>query len=86
MECTFVHFQSDLMNISVIKNMHFFRSHFKPLHQSKCCGALIDNRAGVQMFVSGDKEIETKMNLRYSLKDFFGGQCTVGYVYKITPY
>ena len=67
------------------KHAFVFDSHFKPLHQSKFCGDLIDNRADAPICVLEDKERETKLNLRYALKYFFGGQCTVEYVYKITP-
>ena len=85
MEFTYVHVQSDLMGICVRQNMHFFyASHFKPLHQSKFCGGLIDNRADAPIFVLEDNDRETKLNLKHSLKFFFGVLCTVEYVYKIT--
>ena len=50
-ECTHVNFQSDMMNICVRKHAFVYDSHFKPLHQSKCCWALIDNRADAHIFV-----------------------------------
>ena len=46
------------------KNAFIFDSHFKTLHQSKCCGFLIDNRDDAPIFVLKDKEIETNLNLR----------------------
>ena len=68
------------------KNAFIFDSHFKPLHQSKCFGSLIDNRADANICVLEDKERKTNLNLTYELEDFFGGQFHVGYVYRITPY
>ena len=67
------------------KHAFIYESNFKPLHQSKCCGALIDNRADALIFVLEDKEKETKEILRYALIELFGGLCYVEYVYKITP-
>ena len=67
------------------KHVFVFDRNFKPLHRSKFCGSLIDNRADAPICVLEDKEGETNMNLRYALKDLFGGQCTVECVYKITP-
>ena len=55
------------------KKLEFvYDSRFKPFHQSKCCGGLIDNRSDAPICVLEDKEIETKLNLSYALKDFFG--------------
>ena len=67
------------------KYAFFYDSHFKSLHQSKCCEAFVENRADAPICVLEDKELETKLNLRHSLKSFFGGKCTVEYVYKINP-
>ena len=61
-----------------------YDSHFKPLHQSKCCGDLIDNRDDAPILVLEDNDKDTKLNLRHALKRIFGGQCIVEYVYKIT--
>ena len=62
-----------------------YDSNFKPLHQSKCYGALIDNRSDAPIFVLEDKYREKNINLRYALREFFGGLCHLEYVYKITP-
>ena len=67
------------------KHAFVFDNNFKPLHQSICCGSLIDNRADAHICVIDDKERETNINLRYALKDLFGGHCTAEYVYKIIP-
>ena len=70
-----------MMNTSVEKKHAFvYESHFKPLHQSKYCGALIDNRADAPICVLEDKDREKNLNLRYALKEFFGGMCHVEYV------
>ena len=53
MESTYVHVQSNLMNISVIQNMYFFDSYIKPLHQPECYGDIIDNRADAPIFFGG---------------------------------
>ena len=58
MECTYVHVMSNLINISVGQNMQLFYSNFKPLHQSKCCGARIDNKAFALICVLEDKDRE----------------------------
>ena len=63
----------------------FFYIHLKPLNQSKFCGALIHNISDAPICVLGDKDIETKLNFRHSLRIVFGGLCTVEYVYKKTP-
>ena len=67
------------------KHDFFYEIHFKTLHQSKYCGYLIDNRAETPICVMEDNVIETKLNLKHALKNFFGGLCNVEYVYKITP-
>ena len=66
------------------KNAFVYDIHFKPFHQSKCCGYLIDNRADATIFVLEDKDREKNINLRYALREFFGGLCHVDHVYKIT--
>ena len=58
--------------------------HFKPFHQTKCCGVLIYNSSYAPICVLEDKDRETKKNLRRALKEFFGGLCHVEYVYRIT--
>ena len=67
------------------KNSFVYDSHFKPLHQTKCCGVLIYNIDDAPICVLEYKDIETKKNLRHALKEFFCGMCHVEYVYKITP-
>ena len=64
----------------------FYESHFKPLHQTKCCGVLINNRSDAPIFVLEDKERESKKKLDHALKEFFGGKCHVENVYRITPF
>ena len=66
------------------KHAFIYDSHFKPLHQSKCCGAIIDNRSDAPICVLEDKDIEKNLNLRHALKELFGGMWNVEYVYKIT--
>ena len=61
-------------------NVFVYDSHFKPLHQTKCCGVLIDNGDDAPIFVLEDKYRETKKKLRHSLKEFSGGLCHVEYV------
>ena len=67
------------------KHEFVYDIQLKPLHQYKCCGNLIDNRADALICVLEDKDRYTKLNLRYVLKESFGGLCHVEYVYKITP-
>ena len=67
------------------KHSFIYDSYFKPLHQSKCCGALIDNADDAPIFGLEDKDKEKKLNLIYDLKEFFRGLFHVEYVYKITP-
>ena len=57
------------MNISG-RQKRFFYSNFKPLHQSKCCGALIDNRSDAPICVLEDKEGEKNLNLIHARKMF----------------
>ena len=59
---------SNLTNKSVGKTCIFYDIHFKPLHQSKRCGAIIDNRDYAHICVLEDREINTKLNLRHALK------------------
>ena len=67
------------------KNHEFiYDSHYKILHQTKCCGVLIDNRDDAPICVLEDKERESKKQLDLALKEFFGGKCHVENVYKIT--
>ena len=85
-ECTYVHVMSNLINTSVVEKVHFLNdSHLKPLHQSKCCEDLIDDRSDTPIFVLEDKYREKNLILRYALREFFGGLCHVEYVYKINP-
>ena len=55
------------------KHTFVYDSHFKPLHQSKCGGVLIDNRAYEPICVLEDKYILKKKNLRHALIEVFGG-------------
>ena len=67
------------------KHTFVYDSHFKPLHQSKCCGVLVDNRDDAPICVLEDKDRATKKHFRHSLKELFGGMFHVEYVYMITP-
>ena len=50
------------------KHAFFFDSHFKTLHLSNCCGALIDNRSDAPICVLEDKYREKNLNFRHTLK------------------
>ena len=50
------------------KHAFFYDSRFQPLHQSKCCGVLIDNRADAPIFVLEDKDRAKKKILIHDLK------------------
>ena len=79
MECTYLNVMSNLINISVGQNK-LFLSQFKPYHQSKSCGGIIDNRAGAPICVLEDKDREKKLNLIHAFNKIFGGLCHVEYV------
>ena len=69
MEFSYVHVMSNLLNTTVGQSMHlFYDSHFKPLHQTKCFGVLIDNRADAPICVLEDKDRESKIKLAGALK------------------
>ena len=76
--------QSDEYNYWT-KHAFAYDSHFKPFHQLKCCGVLIDNRADAPICFLEDKDRVTKKNLIHALIELFGGLCHAEYVYKITP-
>ena len=59
------------------KNAFVYDSNFKPLHQTKCCGVLIDNRDDAHICVLEDKDGEPKKKLDDALKELFGGKCHV---------
>ena len=44
------------------KHAFIYDIHFKPLHQTKCCGVLIDNRSDAPICVLEDKDREPKKN------------------------
>ena len=68
------------------KNHAFvYDSHYKPLHQTECCGVLLDNRADAPICVLEDNDIASKKDLHLALRQFFEGRCHVEHVYKITP-
>ena len=52
------------------KHMFVYDNHFKPLHQSKRCRALIDNRADAPIRILEDKEREKDPNLWHDLNMF----------------
>ena len=66
------------------KHAFIYDSHFKPLHQLKCCGTLIDNRDDAPICVLEDKDRATNKKSRHALIELFGGLCHVEYVYIIT--
>ena len=47
--------------------------HFKHLHQSKFCGALVDNRVDAPICFLEDKGRDTKKKLILALIELFGG-------------
>ena len=59
---------SNMMNTSFGQNMNFNDNHFRPLHQSKYCGGLIDNIADAPICVLNYKDRDKNLNLRYALK------------------
>ena len=63
------------------KHAFVYNIHFKPSHQSKCFGDLIDNEVNAPICVLGEYNRETKLSLKHSLKMFFGGLCTVKYLF-----
>ena len=67
------------------KREFVYESHYKPMHQTKCCGVLIDNRADAPICVLEDKYRESKKQLDHALKELFGGKYHENNVYKITP-
>ena len=49
------------------KHTFVYDSHFKPLHQQKFCGVIIDNRADAPICVLEDRDTKTKGKLRHAL-------------------
>ena len=66
------------------KHEFVYESHYKPLHQTKCCGVLIDNRDDAPIFVLEEKDRESKKQLDNAFEESFGRKCHVEHVYKIT--
>ena len=50
------------------KQTFIYDSHFKPSHQPKYCGALIDNREDALIYYLNDNDRETNLNLKNLLK------------------
>ena len=50
------------------KHAFVYEIHFKPLHQTKGCGVLIDNRADAPISFLENKERESKKKLKHALK------------------
>ena len=50
------------------KHEFVYDSHFKPLHQTKCCWVLIDNRADAPICVFGGKRQRIKEKLKHVLR------------------
>ena len=67
------------------KHAFVYDIHFKPFHQTKFCGVIIDNRSDAPIFVLEDKDRESNKKFDHALKEFFGGKCHVENVYRITP-
>ena len=61
------------------KHEFVYDSHFKTLHQSKCCESLIDNKLDAPICVCWDNNRDTKLNLKHA-QICFAGLCTVEYV------
>ena len=58
------------------KHAFVYNSHFKQLHQSNYCGDLIDNISDAPNCVLEDKDRETNLNFRRSLK-IFSEECAL---------
>ena len=71
--------------VSAVVNALVYDSNYKPLHQTKCCGVLIDNRADTPIYVLEDNYRESNKQLDHALKELFGGKLYVEILYKITP-
>ena len=67
------------------KHEFVYDIHFKPLHQTKCCGVLIYNRDDAPICVLEDKDRESKKQLDHALEEFFGGKCHLEHGYKLNP-
>ena len=50
------------------KHAFVYDSHYKTLHQTKCCGVLIDNRADAPICILEDKDRESKKQLDHAIK------------------
>ena len=55
------------------KHAFVYDSHYKPLHQTECCGVLIDNVADAPICVLEDKDRESKYNWIVPLKSSLVG-------------
>ena len=67
------------------KHYFVYDSHYKPLHQTECCGVLVDNRADALIFVLEDEDRARNSYLDLALRQFFEWRCQLEYVYKINP-
>ena len=67
------------------KHSFVYDRNFRPLHKTKCCEVIIDNRSDAPIFVLEDKDRESNKKFDHALKEFFGGLCHVENVYRITP-
>ena len=68
------------------KHAFVYESHYIPLHQTECCGVLIDNRADAPICVLEDKDRTKNSDLDLALRQFFEVRCHVEHLYKITPW
>ena len=62
--CNVHNFKYDLWT----KHAFFYDSHYKPLHQTECCGALIDNRADATICVLEYKDRARKKNMDFDVQ------------------
>ena len=56
MECTYVHVQSDLINVSVRKNMHLFMTVTSKLFINQFFGDIVYNRAYAPIYVLNNND------------------------------
>ena len=61
-------------------------SHFSTKDNSKCCGAIIDNRTYAPIFVLEGKDRLNKDTLNNMLMKFFEGASIVKYAFKVTSH
>ena len=63
-----------------------YDSHFSTKEKSECCGAIIDNRSYAIICVLEEKDRIIKATLKNMLGEFFEGNCTVEFSFKVTAH